>query len=1211
MNVKAAAFAGIEAMVSARRPGVDEVEVVYTPPPPNHAHHALPGMVIRRDGVMRLIKFLSASERASSRRTRSGKARRRAAVPTDTVDVSVDGGVRLTLRKGPSATYGTPVTVAPSGTPPGALPGAPPGASMEVVEAMRKDRVRPPVSIPEYRMRFNMKSELPPSEAEVRAAVAALALPARTGERRVYRMKRRYSFALSPLSSLSPLSPLSPTADQLGRPPLKGAPERIARIAVRVDVTAVRQLEQVHGEGPATLGDVARMPERYEVEVELLAVPPGLVAAQVAKQLLSHFLAVLKCLDETDGCRVLSTDEQSAVLLEYGRLVGDPAASSAATVSSIRFVGPQPVTLETRNVDGTAPSGVPDILRDYTVTHKADGERRLLFVAADRRAYTVNSRMFVRDTGRSLRKLSRCLLDGEQVASVEAAASTGDETDRPATFHAFDAYFVNGIDTRSLPLFPRGVPDVPDAPPESPEEDGKQSQEPAVTTGGSSSSTSRKARQRRQGQKMQQLESGKVEGGRLDAARSVLADLEPTDVVSPSAIRVELKEFRRTGVGAKALAEACRSMFARQRSGKLPFTVDGLIFTPAFAPVPQQGGTWGEVLKWKPPEQNTVDFQVRMHPPDQLAVVEDGGKGMCGPATPCRVATLLVGTNPWLLRPVSAMDFLTGAAAHRYRELRGKYVATPFVPEAHPSQPPSFDPSECFLRLPNQPQDAAGAAGAAAPQPTCESGEQILDGMIVEFSYASGPTQGGLPAFHPARWRPLRVRWDKTEEHLLTGKVKANNLATAGAVWRSIHSPISREILSDAERIAALAGDARPVAGVQKTLKDGQKDDKKEQQEQTEYYVVAGSKGRGSASADDAIRTFHNHGIKRDALLARFPASSGLGRSLFDFGCGRGGDLGRWLSMGAERIVGIDKYASNLYNPDEDVGGAHVRVLKQRMKQNQNGGRSSFPRIAFLPMDASLPLSDPTNSGVPWTVPGHSPDGPEGTALTASAIAETDRKVAAVLWGRTTAEDARRLKLGDFHGFASAQFDLATCMFAVHYFFDARKSLATFAANVGRVLRPGGHFAGCCLDGALVDALLAREAPKPGDTVGSAVGTWRVTRRYSGGPGVTSGDPDVAFGTDVAFGRRIDVRMASIGQEVPEYLVDYATLVEVMAKHGGLVPVNDEKARTLGLVGGHSTGLFEQAHEAWVAAGGVGGAVLSDDDKKYSFLHRWFVFVKA
>jgi SAM-dependent methyltransferase len=388
--------------------------------------------------------------------------------------------------------------------------------------------------------------------------------------------------------------------------------------------------------------------------------------------------------------------------------------------------------------------------------------------------------------------------------------------------------------------------------------------------------------------------------------------------------------------------------------------------------------------------------------------------------------------------------------------------------------------------------------------------------------------------------------------------------------------------------------------------------------------VVAGSKG-SRASADDAIRTFHNHGIKRDALLSRFPASSGLGRSLFDFGCGRGGDLGRWLSMGAERIVGIDKYASNLYNPDEDVGGAHVRVLKQRMqfqnqqKQNQNqGGRhGGFPRIAFLPMDGSLPLSDPTNSGVPWTVPGHSPGGPDG-ALTASAIAETDRKVAAVLWGRTTAEDARRLKLGDFHGFASAQFDLATCMFALHYFFDARKSLATFAANVGRVLRPGGHFAGCCLDGALVDALLAREAPKLGDSVGSAVGTWRVTRRYSGGPGATSGGPgagtdvaEAAFGTDVAFGRRIDVRMASIGQEVPEYLVDYATLVEMMAKHGGLVPVNDEKARTLGLVGGHSTGLFEQAHEAWVAAGGAGGAVLSDDDKKYSFLHRWFVFVKA
>jgi SAM-dependent methyltransferase len=222
--------------------------------------------------------------------------------------------------------------------------------------------------------------------------------------------------------------------------------------------------------------------------------------------------------------------------------------------------------------------------------------------------------------------------------------------------------------------------------------------------------------------------------------------------------------------------------------------------------------------------------------------------------------------------------------------------------------------------------------------------------------------------------------------------------------------------------------------------------------------------------------------------------------------------------------------------------------------------------------------------------------------------------VARALFGHDPVVAVQPASLRPFHGFASNPFDLATCMFAVHYFFDAAASLAQFAANVAGALRPGGHFVGCCLDGGLVDKLLAAEAPDVGDSV-EAGGTdgrpaWRITRQYKGATTTKKG----------GFGRRIDVYMESIGQELPEFLVDYEDLVAAMAT-AGLRPVDAAEAAELGLVGGAATGTFGATFDDMKAKAGprasqqqgpvAAALAMSDGEKRYSFMNRWFVFRKG
>ena len=169
MKVDPATFASLRRVLLERRPGLDEVEAVYS-----HAD----GPPLAKDGVVRLLQYLNAHGPAGGYLPLSTGGR-----PVDTLDVA-------DARSGLRATVAMP---RPSSDAPDDLPLLPLRPDAVVI---RKERIKS-VGLPEYRLRVNMKRETPvPAGAADAEAVQAFS-PLRAGAGQLtYRLKRRYSFAV-------------------------------------------------------------------------------------------------------------------------------------------------------------------------------------------------------------------------------------------------------------------------------------------------------------------------------------------------------------------------------------------------------------------------------------------------------------------------------------------------------------------------------------------------------------------------------------------------------------------------------------------------------------------------------------------------------------------------------------------------------------------------------------------------------------------------------------------------------------------------------------------------------------------------------------------------------------------------------------------------------------------------------------------------------
>lgn len=212
------------------------------------------------------------------------------------------------------------------------------------------------------------------------------------------------------------------------------------------------------------------------------------------------------------------------------------------------------VTLEKRHMDTNLPI---NILKDYTVTIKADGLRCGLYVASDGNLLLVRNRSsIVTWTGIFTKDKSYVgtFVDGEYIPEKNL-------------FCIFDVYRYKTQNIRSLPL---------------------------LTTDEDILKDPKKCR--------------------LGYAKIFVDDLSKNFTMSTTGepLQVQTKLFL-AGDGI-AMQEAINKLL----DTKYDYETDGIIFTPRSSAVaPKEDTTyttWNRVYKWKPPHQNSIDFLVRLDP---------------------------------------------------------------------------------------------------------------------------------------------------------------------------------------------------------------------------------------------------------------------------------------------------------------------------------------------------------------------------------------------------------------------------------------------------------------------------------------------------------------------------------------------------------------------------------------------------------------------
>jgi hypothetical protein len=227
----------------------------------------------------------------------------------------------------------------------------------------------------------------------------------------------------------------------------------------------------------------------------------------------------------------------------------------------------------------------------------------------------------------------------------------------------------------------------------------------------------------------------------------------------------------------------------------------------------------------------------------------------------------------------------------------------------------------------------------------------------------------------------------------------------------------------------------------------------------------------------------------------------------------------------------------------------------------KNGGKKYL--YAFLPFDCSQPLQ------------------------TEKINNEELRDVSRIVWGQIPAAKVSDIDMRAYYGMAKTGFDIVSCQFTIHYFMKDDATLKGFIDNVELLLKPGGRLIGCCLDGSSVATLL-KDIPNEGIVMrssGSRV-IWQIKKLY----------PTNASNS---LGHEIEVYMESIGKAIVEY-VCYFELLQAALEARGIVLVQ--------------SAMFQESYDELVTSGSGKrhDAIkhMSQDEKQYSFLNRWFVFEK-
>lgn len=484
-------------------------------------------------------------------------------------------------------------------------------------------------------------------------------------------------------------------------------------------------------------------PEEYEVEIEYLGnkLRSNENPELVLQDLVQNLGYVLQCVQ--NNYFIISEREKAFVRDQYRKIMNDYS-----------FRAPQSITLDLhhaleRNYEDY--KNILSIRKGYSVTDKADGERNLLVVLENGRCYLLNRKNDIKSLGCSIPELSNSILDGEYILKDK-------DMNNICMFMVFDVYFHKSEDVRDRILM------------------------------------------RSESEKTQ----GKIKESRLEILNNIFSDINIVNDDPQSILKISKKKFY-FGDDNEYLPQITKNIEDIQKtieSGKLSneeikeyqnsiknlksdnriftecekvyskdyiYHIDGLIFTPISLAVGQPfnndkydvkkdyNGRWQSLLKWKPLEENSIDFMIKIKKnpsnptEDLISYMTINDK-----VFEYKTLVLMVGYDPKIHTKHNSFKVMNENAV--YEE---KYTPVPF----QPTMPYKRNIHLAYIPIKD---------GLLK----CEDGSIIHDGSIIECRYDSydvGFTQ----------WIPMRVREVN----------KPNDFVTAINVWKTINNPITLEMI--------------------------------------------------------------------------------------------------------------------------------------------------------------------------------------------------------------------------------------------------------------------------------------------------------------------------------------------------------------------------------------------------------------------------------
>jgi len=781
--------------------------------------------------------------------------------------------------------------------------------------------------------------------------------------------------------------------------------------------------------------------------------------------------SIIKSMQALDmNSLLLTLEKQKEILNNYNDLVKDDIEVSYYNKKSgdIPLLTPKPVTLEKINLIDPKEYGAISILSEYTVTEKADGERLLMYIDDKGYIYLINNSYQVKNTGlKTAKGAYNSIVDGEFIACNKRK----DDTDKNL-YAAFDIYFINGKNITQLPLISK------------------------------------------------------------DKCRySILKEFEKLVSNKDAPTEFIVKEHK---YSENILLDAYNIL---SNTTKYPYDIDGLIFTPAKLalysyytnnPVKLTDNMkWDRVFKWKPDDQNTIDF---------LVVID---KTMTKNGLKYKEAKLFVGYNASQWEDIDIKKGLRlrydKEFAKENRPQQNSFIPTLFRPTIY------YNPGTEHAHIK---QNSKGELRA-------ENGDKIENNNIVEFRYINDDS---IPVSE--RWIPIRVREDKTRlfKKGILSKT-ANELGVALNIWRSIHNPVTFAMITGKE----------PVFN--KDIPDSINDRVLE----TDDTYYSRNIPRDYLLSVNMLN-FHNQGIKK--MLYDKPNKKG---SLLELCCGEGGDMNRWLDAGYKFILGIDLVKKNIYNPKS---GCYSRMLKKKnqfMKTFNKDNHIYFPDIVFACGDCGMNIKN-------------------GKASQIVNDLESEKIIKLIM----TKKHSQEQYLKHIIGKGVDGFDVISCMFAVHYFFENEDRLNEFFINVSENLKKRAQFICTFMNGEKVDKEIIKsggdmiEGKKLEEDYKNGMPVWAIIRRY---------DKDIMN----PYGKKIDVYIENTQKFIPEYLVSFKTLVEKAREHGLELLESEMFEETFKKL---KTKIPETQEDYTHLDEDIIKLDKDEIQKKFSFLNQWAIFVK-